>query len=193
VGALQKTPEGPVIYDKSICMGCRYCMMACPYGIPHYQWNTVNPSIRKCILCYHKLKSGEIDTPACVTACPKEATTFGSRDEMLAEARRRLKAEPKKYIQHIWGEHEVGGTSVLYISNVDLGFLAWQDPKFLGTTALPGRTWSALRKVPYEFIGMAASMTAVWWIIDRRMRLEREGGDEPPAASEGGSDGGDEQ
>ena len=171
VGALIKTPEGPVIYDKGICMGCRYCMMGCPYGIPHYEWNSINPSVRKCILCYDKLKSGEIDKPACVSACPKEATTFGSREEMLAEARKRLAAEPEKYIQHIWGEHEVGGTSVLYISHVDLGFLAWQDPKYLGTEPLPEKTWDALKKVPFEFVGMATFMTAAWWIIDRRMRL----------------------
>ncbi len=192
VGALQKTPEGPVIYDKSICMGCRYCMMGCPYGIPHYEWTSVNPSVRKCILCYEAMRSGKIDKPACVTACPKEATIFGSRDEMLAEARRRLEAEPERYIQHIWGEHEVGGTSVLYISNVDLGFLAWQDPKFLGTTPLPERTWSALRKVPFEFVGMATFMTATAWIIDRRMRLEKESAegasDEPSTTQDEGGE-----
>ncbi len=175
VGALQTTPEGPVVYDKSRCLGCRYCMMACPYGIPHYQWNRINPSVRKCILCYDNLKSGKIDKPACVAACPKEATIFGSREELLAEARRRLAAEPEKYIQHIWGEHEVGGTSVLYISNVDLSFLAWEDPEQLGTHPLPWRTWEALRKVPFEFVGMGALMTGVWWVVDRRMRLEREG------------------
>ncbi len=176
VGALQKTPEGPVVYDKSVCMGCRYCMMACPYGIPHYEWSSVNPSIRKCILCLEKLRRGEIDRPACVAACPKEATSFGTREAMLAEARRRMAAEPGRYLPHIWGEHEFGGTSVLYISNVDLSFLAWESPEAVGEGPLPERTWNALRKVPYEFLGMGAFMTAAWWVIDRRMRLEREAG-----------------
>jgi len=166
-------------------------MMGCPYGIPHYEWNSVNPSVRKCILCYDKLKSGEIDAPACVSACPKDATIFGSREDMLAEARRRIAAEPGKYIQHIWGEHEVGGTSVLYISHVDLGFLAWQDPKFLGTEPLPEKTWNALRKVPFEFVGMATFMTAAWWVIDRRMRLEKENAVEEGPETETRDDGGE--
>jgi len=191
VGALRKTPEGPVVYDKSVCMGCRYCMMGCPYGIPHYEWSSVNPSIRKCILCHEKLVSGEIEKPACVAACPREATLFGSREELLAEARRRLAAEPEKYIQHIWGEHEVGGSSVLYISHVDLGLLSWQDSRGLGSEALPERTWNALRKVPFEFAGMAVLMTASWWIIDRRMRLagesvESEQTDVPDDSGNGG-------
>jgi len=183
VGALQKTPEGPVVYDKSLCMGCRYCMMACPYGIPHYEWNSLNPSVRKCILCYDKLFAGGTDRPACVRDCPKEATSFGSRETMLAEARRRIAAEPDRYIDHVWGEHELGGSSVLYISHVDLSFLAWQDPKWLGQGALPDLTWAALRKVPAEFIGMGVLMTGIWWVIDRRIRLQKERGDEPMEGS----------
>jgi len=174
VGALRKTPEGPVVYDKSICMGCRYCMMGCPFGIPHYEWESINPSVRKCTMCYDKLASGEIDRPACVKSCPKEATVFGTREAMLAEARRRIDAEPDKYIDHIWGEHEVGGTSVIYIAGIDLSFLAWQDPSTAGDSALPGLTWSAMRKVPAEFIGMGVLMTGFWWIIDRRNRLREE-------------------
>lgn len=173
VGALQKTSQGPVIYDKSLCMGCRYCMMGCPFGIPRYEWDSVNPSVRKCVLCFEQLASGEIDRPACVKACPKEATTFGSREEMLAEARRRIESEPQRYLGHVWGEHEVGGTSVIYVSGVDLSFLAWQDPEQLGKDPLPDLTWTALRKVPAEFIGVGALMTGLWWVIDRRMRLQK--------------------
>jgi len=182
VGALQKTPEGPVTYDRSVCIGCRYCKMGCPYGIPQYEWNALNPSVRKCILCYEKLASGEADRPACVGECPMEATTFGSREAMVAEARRRIAAEPDRYIDHIWGEHEVGGSSVLYISQIDLSFLAWQDPKWLDQGALPDLRWAALRKVPAEFICAGALMTGIWWVIDRRMRLQRQDADGDPAA-----------
>ena len=76
VGALRKTPEGPVIYDGSLCMGCRYCMMACPYGIPRYTWLETVPYVRKCVLCHGKIKSGELKQPACTAACPTGATVF---------------------------------------------------------------------------------------------------------------------
>lgn len=174
VGALTKTPEGPVIYDKSVCMGCRYCMMGCPFGVPHYEWNSLAPSVRKCILCYPHIKSGKIKEPACVTACPTKATIFGTRKEMLAEAQKRLAAEPKKYIQRVWGEKEVGGTSVLYISDISLDFLGWNDSKQLSDEPLPPRTWEALKLVPYEFIGMGALMGGIYWIIERRRQLAAE-------------------
>lgn len=174
VGALQKTPEGPVVYDKSVCMGCRYCMLSCPFGIPRYEWSSANPSVRKCILCYPHLAAGRIDKPACVTACPKEATIFGPRDQMLAEARRRLAAEPHKYLPHIWGEHEVGGTSVLLISDISLDFLGWQPTSTLGTEPLPEKTWAALQHVPFEFAGMGVLMSGIYWIIERRRRLAAE-------------------
>ncbi|MBM3792041.1 MAG: 4Fe-4S dicluster domain-containing protein, partial [Acidobacteria bacterium] len=106
VGALQKTPEGPVVYDRSLCMGCRYCMLGCPFGIPRYQWSSNAPAVRKCIMCYPHLKEGRITQPACTSACPTDATIFGSRGDMLAEARRRLRAEPNRYLHTVWGEKE---------------------------------------------------------------------------------------
>ncbi len=174
VGALQKTPEGPVIWDGHRCIGCRYCMMTCPYGVVRFTWDLAVPSIRKCTLCYEEIKSGRIDAPACVTACPTQATIFGTREALLAEAHRRLRAEPTKYIQHVWGEHEVGGTSVLYISHVDLSFLGWTNPRKLSGVDLPNTTWDVLKMVPFEFLGMGALMGSIWWVIERRMRLERE-------------------
>lgn len=171
VGAMKQTPEGPVIYDKSLCMGCRYCMMACPFGVPRYEWDSVNPAVRKCVMCYEELRNGTLERPACVTACPENATVFGTRDAMLAEAQRRIDASPNVYLPRIWGVSEVGGTSVLYVSHVDLDFLGWRGAKAMGDAPLPDRTWDALRKVPYEFIGMGALMTGVYWIIERRQRL----------------------
>ncbi len=184
VGAMQKTPEGPVIYDKKVCLGCRYCMMACPYGIPHYEWDSPNPSVRKCILCYPSLKSGTIDKPACVAACPTQATIFGTRDGMLAEAKKRLRAEPSKYVQKVWGENQVGGTSVLYVSDISLDFLAWGDGRELSDKPLPPLTWAALKAVPFEFVGMGVVMGSLYWIIERRRKLM----DEKAAAATAGED-----
>jgi formate dehydrogenase iron-sulfur subunit len=177
VGALQKTPEGPVIYDKGICMGCRYCMLACPFGIPHYEWNQIAPSVRKCILCYHAMAEGTLEAPACVTACPNKATIFGSREDLLREAKARLSAEPSKYVQKVWGENEVGGTSVLMIADISLDFLAVNDGQGLGPSPLPKKTWAALWPVPFEFVGMGALMTGIYWIINRRRSLQG-GGEE---------------
>jgi formate dehydrogenase iron-sulfur subunit len=170
VGALQPTPEGPVIYDSGRCLGCRYCMMACPYGIPRYDWDQTVPYIRKCIMCYPRIKEGQ--QPACTQACPTEATIFGDRAELLAEAHRRIRHNPDKYIDHVWGEREVGGTSVLYISDIDLDFLAYQP--HLGADSLPHTTETAMKMVVPTFFGMGGVMLGLNWIIRRRIRLQEE-------------------
>lgn len=181
VGALHKTPEGAVVYDSKICMGCRYCMMSCPFAIPRYTWDQAIPYVRKCIMCYDKIKSGELQQPACTAACPKEATIFGERDELIAEARRRIAANPGKYIDRIYGEKEVGGTRVLYISDIPLDFLGWK--KDLPEKPLPQYTWAALNKVPWIFGTVGVGMFGTWWIIERRQKLagntETKPGDEP--------------
>ena len=170
VGALTKTPEGAVVYDKSKCIGCRYCMMSCPFGIPRYSWSDAVPYIQKCILCYDNIKSGKIKEPACTTACPTHATIYGDRKELLAEAHDRIKNYPDKYVNKVFGEDEVGGTSVLYISSINLDFLGMN--KELGDTALPEKTWGALKIVPGLFSGVGIVMGGIWWIIERRMRLQ---------------------
>jgi formate dehydrogenase iron-sulfur subunit len=173
VGALQQKkdaeglPEGPVIYDRDKCMGCRYCMMACPYGIPRYDWEKPVPYIRKCHMCYQRVEADGL--PACVEACEQKATIFGTRDELLAEAHRRIGSDPDRYVQKVFGETEVGGTSVVYISDIPLDFLAFQGD--LGDTPLPDRTWAALSKVPPLVLGMGGLMTGLWWIVGRRMKL----------------------
>ncbi|MCX8037528.1 MAG: 4Fe-4S dicluster domain-containing protein [Candidatus Sumerlaeia bacterium] len=168
VGAMRKTPEGAVVYDKSRCMGCRYCIMACPFGVPRYEWNKAAPVIRKCTMCYDRLRAGQ--QPACTEACPEHATLFGPRDEMLALARQRLEAEPKKYVQKIWGEKEIGGTLVFYISDIPLDFLAWKPN--LPETPYPTLTQAALNKVPGTIAAVGGAMTGIYWLIGRRMQLQ---------------------
>ncbi len=174
VGALEKTPEGPVIYDSGKCMGCRYCMMACPFGIPRYEWESKAPVVRKCIMCHGRIKEGK--QPACTEACPYGATVFGTREEMLAEARRRIAENPGRYYPkdkpRIYGETEVGGTCVLYLSDISLDFLGW-GPE-LGDKPLPALTWAALAKVPPMVLGVAALMSGIYAVIGRRMKIQSE-------------------
>lgn len=129
VGALRKQPHGPVTYDAWKCIGCRYCMIACPFGVPTYSFNDpLTPEVRKCEFCKARTSKGQL--PACVEICPRETMVFGKRGELLELARRRIKEQPDTYVDHIYGEHEVGGTSVMYLSPVpfsELGFLELGD------------------------------------------------------------------
>jgi formate dehydrogenase iron-sulfur subunit len=170
VGALKKTPEGPVVYDSSRCMGCRYCMMSCPFGIPRYDWEKAVPFVRKCTLCFERLQEGKL--PGCVEACPEKATIFGTREELLREARRRIQESPGKYVNRVFGKTEVGGTSVLYVSDISLDFLAWRPE--LGEKPLPVLTWAALSKVPPLVAGVGGGMAAIWWIVNRRQKRAAE-------------------
>jgi formate dehydrogenase iron-sulfur subunit len=145
-------------------------MLACPYGIPRYAWEEPVPYVRKCNMCYERVKGGQ--EPACVEACPEKATIFGTRDLLLEEARDRIRDNPARYIDKVFGETEVGGTSVIYISDVPLDFLAFKPD--LGDDPLPKLTWAALSKVPPIVVGVGAIMTGTWWIIGRRMKLAEE-------------------
>jgi len=144
--------------------------MSCPFGIPRYSWSSTVPYIQKCILCYDNIKSGKIKEPACISACPKQATIYGERKELLAEAHQRIQKYPETYINKVFGEDEVGGTSILYISSINLDFLGLN--KKLGESPLPEKTWGALKIVPGLFSGVGIVMGGIWWIIERRMRLQ---------------------
>lgn len=117
VGALKKHPDGPVTYDASACIGCRYCIVVCPFQIPTYEYEkALTPQVRKCTLCFERtIESGEL--PACAEVCPTEAIIFGKRKDLLDIAHERIRKNPDKYIDHVYGEHEVGGTSWIYLSN----------------------------------------------------------------------------
>lgn len=123
VGAFEKHEEGPVEWHKN-CFGCRYCMVACPFDIPKFEYDTPIPQIKKCTFCYEtRLLEGK--EPACVSACEYGALTFGLREDMIAEAHRRIDENPGTYNPHLYGETDVGGTNWLYLASVpfdQLGF-----------------------------------------------------------------------
>lgn len=168
VGALQKTPEGPVIYDDTRCFGCRYCMVACPFGIPTFEWDSPLPWIRKCTFCIDRLNAGL--EPACVKTCPSNALEMGEREELLDRARKRIAASPHKYVDHIYGENEAGGTSWLYLSPVPF--------ELLGLPALDSEPVTvdverAMGAVPPVLLGVAALMSGVYWLVKRREKMSK--------------------
>jgi Fe-S-cluster-containing dehydrogenase component len=122
VRAMDKLPSGPVVYDASKCMGCRYCMIACPFEIPKYEYASLAPRVRKCTFCAPRQAAGL--PPACTEVCPSGALTFGKRGALLEAAKSRIYTNPEKYVHHVYGEHEAGGTSWLYISDIPFEKLA---------------------------------------------------------------------
>ena len=172
VGALEKTPDGPVVYDDRKCIGCRYCMLACPFGVPTFEWDKPNPLIRKCTFCTDRLAADS--EPACVGVCPTGALKFGERDELIAEARERIAAEPDKYVDHIYGEKENGGTSWLYLSPTPFEKLGFP---VLGSEPVVVNARRAMGAVPPAIIAVAATMTGFYWLTRRRDKVKVQGKD----------------
>jgi len=150
VDALKKTPEGAVIYNEDVCIGCRYCMVACPFYIPAYEYDDpLSPAVKKCDFCYDvRIKNGGI--PACAEICPVEAITFGKKSQLIKHAMEKIRKNPEKYIDHIYGEHEVGGTSWMYISGVPFEQLGFDIN--LGRKPYPELTREFLSAVPLIMI-----------------------------------------
>ncbi len=169
VGALSKSPEGPVVYDASKCIGCRYCQYACPFGVPTYEWNSPVGLIHKCQLCVERLKEGE--QPACIAACPSGALRFGKRKALLAEAHAKIASNPGRYIDHVYGEHEGGGTSMLYLASVSFDQLGLPD---LGTEPIPHYAEAVMHNTPVIGASVAMLASGLYWVMRRReLRLEQ--------------------
>lgn len=172
VGALEKTKLGPVIYHEDRCMGCRYCMVACPFQVPVYEWNSRIPRMRKCDLCADKLAQGGVTR--CSEICPVNATITGERSEMIAEARKRLAEKPAEYYPEIYGLDEAGGTSVFILSAVPFSQIGYntQIPK----SSMPQLTWNVLQHIPQVVVVGTVLMGGIYWITSRRGDVVREEG-----------------
>lgn len=146
--AMLKTEEGPVIWRGNKCMGCRYCMVSCPFDIPKFEYHSANPKITKCTMCFDRLQEGKV--PACVENCEAEALMFGTRRELIAEARRRIVENPELYVDHIYGENEAGGTGFLYLSPVPFNELGFNTS--LQKSSYPELSKGFLYSVPTIFV-----------------------------------------
>ena len=147
VKAMKKTRTGPVTWDRN-CLGCRYCLVSCPFDIPKFDHHSAAPDLEKCSFCADRLKEGKL--PGCVEACPTEALSFGTRRNILAEANRRIYQNPGTYVHHIFGEQEVGGAGWLYLSAVPFKQIGFRTD--LGTTAYPEFTTGFLYAVPFVLL-----------------------------------------
>ncbi len=146
--AMHKNLTGPVTWDDDKCMGCRYCMVSCPFDIPKFEYHSANPKIQKCDMCFERLKTEE--SPACVYNCPNEALMYGKRRDMIREARKRINEKPELYYDHIYGEHEAGGTGWLYLSPVPFDRLGMNMS--LQQSSYPALTKGFLYSVPTVFV-----------------------------------------
>jgi len=170
VKAFTKNPDGSVTYNGDLCVGCRYCMVACPFGVPTFEYDDpLDPLVQKCTMCHPRIQEGKL--PGCVEKCPKEALTFGRREDLLAIARDRIRKYPERYENHIYGEKEAGGTSWLYLSAVphtELGM------PLVGKTSAPELTSGALGAVPMVVGIWPVLLAGAYGISKRKEKIAAE-------------------
>lgn len=167
--AMYKTKDGPVIWREGKCMGCRFCMVSCPFEIPKFEYHTWNPKIQKCNMCWERLEKGQ--KPACVGACPTDALMFGMKRELMEVARHRVYNHPEKYVHKIYGEHEVGGTGWLYLSSVPFEQIGFRTD--LGTTPYPEYTKEFLYSVPLVLFGVPALLLGLNLLTERKNDVKK--------------------
>jgi formate dehydrogenase iron-sulfur subunit len=172
VKAFTKRPVGAVTYDASLCVGCRYCMAACPFDMPAYQYdNAFTPEVTKCNFCFDRI-SKEGGVPACVGICPVETMTFGKRTDLIDLAHKKIRDNAGRYVNHVYGESEVGGTSWLYLSSVPFNMIGFRTD--LGTVPIPTLSKPFLSLVSPVFIAIPALAMGFYSFKKRRDKLEEE-------------------
>lgn len=173
VGAFSKEENGSVIWDTDKCIGCRYCMVACPFQIPAFEFEkALKPDIKKCDFCFERTKVGKI--PACAEICPMEVLTYGRRKDLIDIAHNKIKNYPDRYINHVFGEQEVGGTSWMYLASKDFQTIGF--PK-LGKDPAPGVSETIQHGIFAYFvppIALYALLGGVMWINKNKKHSEDE-------------------
>jgi len=195
LGSLQKREGGAVTWKPGLCVGCRYCQIACPFNIPKFEWDSATPRIIKCQLCVTKAGTddepgpvAEGGIPACCDVCPVDAVVFGSRGELLTEAHERIEAEPDRYLDHVYGEHEAGGTQVMYLTGPDVSFREIGLPDY-SDEAVPEPARNVQHTVYKGFIAPVALyglMAAAVFRSRRELEAEEGAGGDRAAKTEGG-------
>jgi len=163
MGALQKRAHGAVTWDGSRCIGCRYCAVVCPFDVPKFEWASAFPKVVKCEMCAPLVAKGEL--PACARVCPRQATVYGKYTDLLKDAHNRLKTEPDRYFPKVYGEHDGGGTQVLYLSKADVSFQDLGLPA-LGDDPVPQTQQQVQEGIYRGFIApisLYAGMSVVLW------------------------------
>jgi Fe-S-cluster-containing dehydrogenase component len=188
LGALKKKEHGIVAYDPSLCVGCRYCQMACPFNVPKFEWKSAAPKIVKCELCRHRSVGASLSKdggfsrypkgngPACCEVCPREAVIYGTREELLAEARRRMKERPEAYVPKIYGETDGGGTQVLYLSHVPFDKIGLPS---LSDRAVPDVQRTIQHGIYQGFVAPIALYGVLGAVLWRNRRKSAVDGDSP--------------
>lgn len=166
--AMYKTKEGPVIWRSDKCMGCRYCMISCPFDIPKFEYLSSNPKIQKCNMCFERLTKGQL--PACVENCPAEALKFGTRRDLIKEARKRIVENPGKYYDEIYGEKTAGGTAFLYLSPVPFNELGLKNK--LQESSYPELSKSFLYSVPAVFVMLPPLLLGIYEASKNNIKSE---------------------
>lgn len=187
LGALQKDKGGIVTYNADQCIGCRYCQVACPFGVPKFQWSSATPKIVKCEMCKDRVATGR--QPACTEVCPRNAVIFGKLEDLRAEAHKRIKVKPDKYQPKVYGDEDAGGTQVLYLSAVPFEKLGL--PK-LSTQSVPYFGEKLQHTLYQGFIAPAALYAGLAAVVVRNFRkglAKVESGDDadskkPPAGDD---------
>ena len=178
VGALTKAENGSVIYDPDICMGCRYCLVVCPFqGLAYEYLSPLTPKVMKCDLCFDRTKEGKI--PACVEMCPMEALTYGKRSDLLKLAHKRIKENPEKYIDHVYGEFEVGGTSWLYLANNEFAGMDLPDLNIYPVPQISETIQHGVFKYFIPPVSLYALLGGIMWLNKKKDENEesQEGGE----------------
>jgi len=172
MGSLEKREYGVVTWHGERCTGCRYCGVACPYGIPTYEYDKAFPDVVKCEMCAQR--KDKPFNPACCEVCPVKAVIFGQYADLLVEAKRRLAEHPDRYEPKVFGETDGGGTQVLYLTAAGIPFDKLGLPD-LGPEPVPHLQQSIQHGIYQGFIAPTALFAVLAGVIWRNRKVAARG------------------